>query len=382
MTPLLLNFQFSIPNPVSPPPSRAEAVVYATDYIRCGAELRACGAEILREFPFIGAYGVRAGESGAEALSGAGFVQAVAPHSAASVQMRVAREILDVGALHAAGIYGQGVTVAIIDTGVYPHLDFMLPENRLLAFVDFLERRGEPYDDNGHGTFVAGAAVGNGLKSSGLFRGVAPRANLIALRAMDKKGEGGAFGILEAMQWIYFHAEEYNIRVACMSFGSDRPPGRDPLIDGAEALWDKGITVVAAAGNSGPRAATIKSPGASSAILTVGGMDDGRRQGGGEERYRVADFSSRGPVGNLIKPDIIAPAVNIVSASNDDENYYSKMSGTSVAAPMVAGLACLLLCKNPELTPDRIKKILMSNAKSIRFDRNAEGSGFARARLF
>ncbi|GHV01834.1 hypothetical protein FACS1894211_12250 [Clostridia bacterium] len=352
-----------------------ERIIYAKEYAPCGAELRAREIPILHEFPFIGAYGVRMPEN-AVPVAALGFIEAVAAHSVASVQIHTARGILDIDALHAAGIYGQGVTAAVIDTGFYPHFDFMLPENRLLAFVDFIGRRESPYDDNGHGTFVAGVALGNGLKSSGLYKGVAPQAGLVALRAMDKNGEGGAFGILEAMQWVYSHAEEYKIRVVCMSFGSDKPQGRDPLVDGAEALWDKGITVVAAAGNNGPKPETIKSPGTSSVILTVGGMDARRTP------YKVADFSSRGPVGNLIKPDIIAPAVNIVGVSNDDESYYSRMSGTSIAAPMVAGLACLMLCKQPELTPDQIKKILMKNAKSIRFDRNSEGSGLAAATGF
>jgi serine protease AprX len=357
------------------------AVVYTADYSVCRRSLGGFNVRVIKEFPFIGALGVYLNMRSVREISALNYVACAVNQTTASVQMDTARRVLNIDGFHARGVYGRGVTVAVIDTGIYPHLDFMMPECRLLAFADFVDGESMPYDDNGHGTFVAGAACGNGLKSNGKYAGAAPCANLIALRAMNKDGEGGAFGILEAMQWIYYNAEKYNIRVVCMSFGSNLSGGRDPLVDGAEALWKRGITVVAAAGNNGPASATIKSPGASSLVITVGGMDDGRGADGGgaaaadRKRFKVADFSSRGPVGNLVKPDIIAPAVNIISTSNSDKDYYSRMSGTSVAAPMIAGTACLMLEEQPTLTPDQIKLLFIKNARTINFDRNSEGAG-------
>lgn len=368
------------------------AVVYASDYWRCKSLLADFNVRVVKEFPFISAFGVYYDACDMVGIAALDYVKNVVEQSKVYAQSDIARDIMNVEAMHKKGIYGAGITLAAIDTGIYPHLDFMMPENRLIKFVDFMEGKEEPYDDNGHGTFVAGVACGNGLKSCGRYEGVAPHAGLIALRAMNKKGEGGAFGILEAMQWVYDHAEEYNIRVVCMSFGSALTDGDDPLIEGAEALWKKGITVVAAAGNNGPALQTIKSPGASSLIITVGAMDDGRREAGDKDdpvhniqryfmkNYKVAEFSSRGPVGNLVKPDVVAPAVDIISTSIDDKNYYSKMSGTSVAAPFVAGLCCLLLESRPQLNPDQIKHILLNNAERlIGESRYAQGYGLVKA---
>ncbi len=366
------------------------AVVYAADFARCRAMLAEYNVRVIKEFPFISAFGVYYDAFDMREIAALQHVKNVVEQSKVYAQTDIARGIMNIGAMHKRGYYGAGVNLAVIDTGIYPHLDFMIPENRLVKFVDFLNGGEEAYDDNGHGTFVAGVALGNGLKSGGLYKGIAPHAGLVALRAMNKKGEGGAFGILEAMQWVYDNAEKYKIRVVCMSFGSAPIDGDDPLIEGAEALWRRGIVVIAAAGNNGPEPETIKSPGASSLIITAGAMDDGR----GEEEagdtvnsaqrhtakhYKVAGFSSRGPVGNLVKPDIIAPGVDIISTSIDDRHFYSRMSGTSVAAPMVSGLACLLLESRPQLNPDQVKSILIRSAERILGEsRYAQGYGLAR----
>ena len=320
------------------------AIIYASDFRKCKEMLDGLDMRVLHEFPFINAFGVCCHPRDISEIASLLYVKNIAPQTTAYTLVDAAREVMNIRAMHGRGIFGEGVTLAVIDTGVYPHLDFMVPQPRLLEFVDFIDGKEEPYDDNGHGTFVAAVACGNGVKSCGKYKGIAPRAGLIALRAMNKKGEGGAFGILQAMQWVFDNAESYGIKVCCMSFGSSVTGADDPLIEGAEALWKKGIVVVAAAGNNGPEAHTIKSPGASSLIITVGAMHDGREEGeSGAVRtirrqfmkdYKVAEFSSRGPVGNLVKPDIVAPAVDIISASNDDKLFYSKMSGTSVAVPL------------------------------------------------
>ena len=283
-----------------------------------------------------------------------------------------ARDMLGVDKLHTQGVNGRGVNVAVIDTGCYPHLDFVLGENRIVKFVDFVNGRELPYDDNGHGSFVAGVLCGSGLVSGTKFAGIAPKSGLIVLKSLKSDGQTQAYKVLEAMQWIYTNCLKYNIRVVCMSFGSTPLGQNDPLSLGANSLWQKGVVVVSAVGNDGPRPSSVKSPGASGKIITVGCADTRKND------ISVADFSSRGPIFDFIKPDLIAPGVEITSLSNS-ENFYTTMSGTSVSAPVVAGICALLIQQNPSLTPNMIKSILLSSARTLPFDVNACGAGLVDA---
>jgi serine protease AprX len=167
--------------------------------------------------------------------------------------------------------------------------------------------------------------------------------------------------------------EIYNIKVVCMSFGSVVDDGVDPLIYGAEVLWNNGIVVVSAGGNSGPEKSTIMSPGASRKIITVGSLDKYKNN----NDFRVADFSSRGPINNAYKPDLIVPGVDIISTNiwNKNKKFYTKMSGTSVSTPMVAGVVSLLFKINPNYTPDQIKYMLIRSCDVLKGDRNSEGFG-------
>ena len=270
-------------------------------------------------------------------------------------------------------IYGQGITVAIIDTGIEPHLDFTMPKYRIKKFIDLIGNQSMPYDDNGHGTFVAGVLLGNGLVSNKKYMGIAPCCDIIAIKALDKSGESGSFKVLDAMQWIYNNHLKYNIKVVCMSFGSEPLNNNDPLSLGVEALWRQGITVVVAAGNSGPDAKTIKSPGINSRVITVGGIHDGRDG----ETLKIADFSSRGPAGQFYKPDIVAPSVDIVGNNRELVNGkgYITMSGTSVATPIIAGICALILQRYPKFSPEQVKKYLIKCGEPITGNRNDEGFG-------
>ena len=160
-----------------------------------------------------------------------------------------------------------------------------------------------------------------------------------------------------------------------MSFGSEPLGGQDPIMQGAEKLWERGITVVAAAGNSGPEFSTIKSPGISKKIITVGGFDDNRiDQAFDPALFEIAEFSSRGPALDNFKPDVVAPAVDITSCGVAQP--YTTLSGTSVATPMIAGICGLLLEQNPILSPDEIKQKILGMAKPITFNKNKEGNGY------
>lgn len=273
---------------------------------------------------------------------------------------------------------GKGVTIAYIDTGIFPHLDFTLGKKRIVYFADFVNNLPHPYDDNGHGSFVSGVGSGNGISSGFKFAGMAPESNIIALKALNSKGEANASIILQAMDWIKNNAENFNIRVVCMSFGSDSLGENDPIKLGAEKLWNAGIAVVAAAGNSGPNYQTIKSPGISPKIITVGGINDNRNSNA--KNYIIAPFSSRGPALANFKPDIVAPSVDITSCKVG--GGYTVMSGTSVATPMIAGMLALAYEKNPKLTPTQLKKLLLNSASAITYNLNYEGFGLPDAQKF
>ncbi len=219
---------------------------------------------------------------------------------------------------------------------------------------------------------------------------MAREADIGAVRAMDKNGRGSSGNVLSAMQWIADNKDRHNIGVLSLSLGStaNNLQRDDAMVRGAEALWDMGIAVVTAAGNNGPDARTITVPGTSGKIITVGASDD-RRTPGIEDDV-IAPFSSRGPVGRRIKPDVVAPGVKVWSAYSDVEYrpgnrlkrgggpYYVRMTGTSVSTPMVAGMIALLLQQHPSMTPSLAKHWLMENAVALSGDALAEGRGLAR----
>ncbi|NLW71060.1 MAG: S8 family peptidase [Eubacteriaceae bacterium] len=269
---------------------------------------------------------------------------------------------------------GENVTVAVIDTGVYPHRDLTYRRNRIVGFKDFVNNRQIPYDDSGHGSHCCGIIAGDGTSSRGKYIGIAPDANIIALKALDGSGMGSASDILAAMDWVYNNAEAKNISIVSLSFGAGiNPYSRyDPLANAAEKLWDKGLVVVAAAGNEGPSLSTIGTPGASGRIITVGCSDDKRTVPLTDDT--IADFSSRGPSAYAkLKPDVVAPGTEIVSLSNN--GGYATLSGTSMSAPMVAGCCALLKARNPNMTNNEIKKTIMSSAVSLGRPYNEQGRG-------
>ncbi len=262
--------------------------------------------------------------------------------------------------------FGRGQTICFIDTGIAPHFDFIFPYSRIVKFVDFVNHQTIPYDDNGHGTFVAGIACGGGVIHR-QYIGFAPQADIISIKALGENGVSDSNIILDAMQWVFENYKKYKISVVCMSFGADLLNKNDPLSRGAEVLWKRGITIVAAAGNSGPEPASIKSPGCNPNIITVGGYD--------EKTMEIADFSSRGPTAFGYKPDLVAPAVDVVACSHL-VSPYTTMSGTSVATPIVAGICAVIKSKFPNVKNDQIKRFLLQNCTPITGDKNIEGAGY------
>lgn len=347
-----------------------ECVVYlqSFDYLKSYYK----NIEIIKEYPFINAIAVRIKLNEMITLSNDEKINYISSQNLVKVQIARSKNNLNISRFYDNGLYGKGVRVAIIDTGIEPMLDFVMPMNRILIFKDFVNEKDDSYDDNGHGTFVSGVLLGNGLISCGKYSGIAPQADIISIKALDRNGEASTLKVLDAMQWVYDNKEKYNIKVVCMSFGSEPLDRNDPLSIGVDVLWQNGIVVVVAGGNSGPNESTIKSPGISKKVITVGGADliDCNN-------FIIPEFSSRGPVKNFFKPDIVAPACDIISNNNKiiDGKAYVKMSGTSVATPIIAGVSALICEKYPQIKPDQVKSFIIRHGKRMGYGRNVEGFG-------
>ena len=268
---------------------------------------------------------------------------------------------------------GKGIGVCILDTGIYEHIDFT---GRIWAFYDFLAFKRRPYDDNGHGTHVAGLVAGDGTASMGKYRGAAPGCGIIALKVLDRYGTGSQDDVLRALRWIRENRQQYRIRVVNISVGTTCNSKRNHarLLESVEQLWDEGVVVVTAAGNQGPRPGSITAPGSSKKVITVGSSDllEGR-----------SAISGRGPTAECVcKPDIVAPGSKIMSCVPGKPYSYGVKSGTSMSTPLVTGAIACALEKNPALTNTDIKTMLMNSADDMGLPQNLQGWGKFNRRKF
>ncbi|MFJ6433984.1 S8 family serine peptidase [Streptomyces sp. NPDC091416] len=255
----------------------------------------------------------------------------------------------------AAGFDGTGTKVAVLDTGIdLNHADV---KDRVLGTKSFVGTA-TVQDGHGHGTHVASTIAGSGAASAGRLKGVAPGAKLLIGKVLSDSGSGANSGVIAGMEW----AVEQGADIVSMSLGDDEGTADDPTSQALDRLSATSDSLfVVAAGNTGPGASTVGSPGAAASALTVGAVD---------HADALADFSSRGPVGenHAIKPDITAPGVDIVAAraagtamgSVVDADYTSA-SGTSMATPHVAGAAAILVQRHPDWPGERIKAELTSH---------------------
>jgi serine protease AprX len=302
-----------------------------------------------------------------------------------------------------SALKGAGVTIAMVDSGVALHPDIQT----LTAVVDAV---GQPtpfaappqttVDPYGHGTHVAGIMVGSGSHSDGRLAGVAPQASLISVRVLDGLGRGLASDVLAGLQWVGDHKTEYGIRVVNLSLGHAvvESASVDPLVEAVDALWDAGVVVVCSAGNRGRSGhVTITSPCNSRKVITVGATN--HRGTGPIDDDKVATYSSRGPTtfDLVAKPDLVAPGNRIVSLrsagslmdtllpdrrvaadpANPTLQEYFEMSGTSMASPIVAATAALMIEQDPSLNPGSVKARLMMSARKARFgDPLVSGAGY------
>lgn len=264
--------------------------------------------------------------------------------------MNKARLIINADYSDIAPYSGSGVGIAILDTGLSPSMDFTSPHNRIIAFKDFVSGFDRCYDNNGHGTHVCGIACGNGNLSNRKYAGIAPNANLIVLKILDKSGRGSATTALTAIKWIIENKNKYNIRVINMSVGTSDRSINSSLIYAMYKAWDSGICIITADGNAGSGNSSITTAGKNKKIITVG-------------NFEIPTYSC----------DVTSPGIDIVSCMSYDYSfgfhgrsrkkivspYYVMMSGTSMSTPMVSGAAALLIEKYPDITPSEIKQKLL-----------------------
>jgi serine protease AprX len=280
-----------------------------------------------------------------------------------------------------SGVIGQGVTVAVVDTGLGLHkgvtrnIDGRLL-GRIVGWVDFVDKKLLPHDPNGHGTHVAGIIANSQVGEDGEWNGVAPGVKLVGVRVLDKTGSGTYERVIQGVQWVVQHQRQYKIKVMNLSLVStaQSPYWADPLDQAVMKAWASGITVVVAAGNSGPSPMTIGVPGNTPYVITVGAFTDNYTPNDWSDDY-VTPFSAAGPtLDGFVKPDVVAPGAHMVSTmlpssyiarnheANKVANQYFSMAGTSQAAAVVSGIAALVLSKNPNLTPDQVKYRIMFTA--------------------
>ena len=279
------------------------------------------------------------------------------------------------------GYTGEGISIAIIDTGIDPlHVglndfddDPTTNDPKVVAFYDALDGSGddgsgetEPYDDQGHGSHCAGISAGTGAIEEGPlsdgatpYRGIAPDAWLVGVKVLDSGGSGSFAEVMKGMEWTIDNKIKYNIRAASMSLGGVwlielTQEQEERITHLANEMVAAGISLMIAAGNSAGYG-TIGTPGAAKDVITVGSTEDSKD---------LAVYSSKGPTHEgQIKPNVAAIGSAVMSVEANSGNGYASYSGTSMATPMVAGMAALLLQANPDLQPLMIRTILESTSE-------------------
>ena len=289
--------------------------------------------------------------------------------------MNRVRTLIDANRSYENGIRGQGIGVAVLDTGISPHPDF---GNRIIGFKDILAGHQKHYDDCSHGTHVCGILGGSGLASRGKYRGIAPECNIVHIKVLDKRGNGNKNDVLRGIAWVLRNRVKYGLRILNISVGTVKESvKRDmQLVEAVEQAWDAGLVVIVAAGNMGPDPMSITVPGNSKKVITVGASDGCNKN---VMRGVKHGYSGRGPTAECVfKPDIVAPGSMITSCNFQFENnrtFYTVKSGTSMATPIVSGGIALLLSQQPELSNVEVKMKLRASAVDVGLPKHQQGWG-------
>jgi serine protease AprX len=372
------------------------------------AQVERLGGTIAQRFTIINAFSAELSASAIQELAANPAVRWISPNAA--MQTSVCADCVDTSKLannyirairadqvwnKAPYIQGQGIGVAVLDSGVNYQDDLysVMGQNRVVASVNFQPGyNASTFDGYGHGSHVAGVVGGNGRRLNGKYIGVAPKSNIINVKVCDdlKNGLCTAESVVKGLQWVLENKATYNIRVVNISLNSSVAESYhvSPIDAAVEVLWFNGIVVVASAGNQGQ--SNLYAPANDPFAIVVGAVDDVGTAGLGDDK--LASFSSYGSTSDgFARPDLVAPGKNVVSlmgnsgmglaadhASNIQDGTYFRMSGTSVAAPMVSGAVALLLQDEPTLTPDQVKYRLMATANKNwpGYNQSQSGAGY------
>lgn len=306
---------------------------------------------------------------------------------------------------------GKGVTIAMVDSGFYPHPDLVQPRNRIRAWVDAsrteIEERFFTPDESPewpgwdaaassqwHGLMTSTVAAGNGRLSHGLYRGLASDAELVLIQVLDEDMAISNESITRALKWLQKHADNLKVRVVNLSLGGDpvSPLAGNPVDQAVAALVKQNISVVVAAGNNGER--RLVPPATSPKSLTIGGLDDKNTFGHEDNELWHSNYGMA--AGGAIKPELVAPSIWIAApilpgteVAEEAKNlfavrhvggeeieariaelklvtpFYQHVDGTSFAAPLTSSTIACMLEANPDLTPEQIRDILVTTAHPI-----------------
>ena len=374
------------------PSTQVEVIARVAPGIDPRGAIERAGGRMLQRLDLIGAVVARVSAAGALRLAtepGIGQVSlnATAKSSATTVPTQeLATAYPD--SIRASKVWntgmratGKGIGVAVVDTGIAGDLpDFQGADgkSRVIANVTVNPNATNARDGVGHGTHVAGLIAGNGGMRSdalkGKYIGVAPDANLIAVKISDDHGDTTLADVIAGLQFVVEHKSDLGIRVVNLSLNSSvaEPAATDPLDAAAEVVWQNGIVVVAAAGNRGAASdATWYAPANDPFVITVGAVDDGGSKALNDDA--VTNWSSRGPTqAGLAKPDVLAPGSQVVAPLAPNADYasqcascvvdgaYLRLGGTSMAAAVASGAVADILQVHPEWTPDQVKAAVVT----------------------
>ncbi len=369
-----------------------------TDPVAAAGAVRSANGNVISELPIINGLGASLTASAAEELSRSPLVRAVSMNAAVESEAvidprRLAtayNQSVRADKVWAQGFTGQGVGVAVVDTGIDGTLpDFQVSEtdqtSRVVTSAVVHPAATSAGDSFGHGTHIAGLIAGNGTNRAagdpldGRYVGVAPDAHLIDVKVADEQGNSTVLDVIEGLQFVVDFRADYNIRVVNLSLRSTEAESytTDPLDAAVEAAWNSGIVVVVAAGNEGTAADAVSyAPANDPYVITVGGVDDMGTKTIDDDALEA--WSSRGTTQDgFIKPDVVAPGARMVSTVPAGSAYtelcptcvtdgdYFQVGGTSMAAAVVSGEAAILIGANPALTPNQVKAQIVRRTRAV-----------------
>jgi serine protease AprX len=281
---------------------------------------------------------------------------------------------------------GKGIGVGLIDSGTYPHPDLMDSTGKINNFIDLVNGLKYPYDDNGHGTFMAGIICGNGKSSKGMYRGVAENSHIFSIKCFNSIGKGYVSDILYALETLINNAIDYNLKTLCLPF--ELTDNSYFILSMFEKLFKKAVennlVIVVPSGTNGNDESSMRGIATLQNCITVGGIDTRGSQ-------KIYEYSSSGPCGKLEKPDLVAACVDICSLNSNTEYIserngiklytqalekpYTNFTGTSCSAAYICGLCTLLFENNPNLTYKDVVSLMKVSCEMLPLLKRLQGMG-------